>query len=372
MQLGMVGLGRMGGNMTRRLLRGGHHVIVYDRSSEAVDELIKDGAAGSPTLYDLVTGLEAPRTVWVMVPAGDATERTVGELAELLSRGDTIIDGGNTYFKDDVVRAEKLAARNLHYIDVGTSGGVWGLERGYCMTIGGPAEIVERLDPLFETLAPGPGEGGAVDGRDPPDSDDSNDVPDSTDADGTTDASGSNDEPGSPDANDASDSNDAPASNARKGYVHVGPAGAGHFVKMIHNGIEYGMMQAFAEGLEILRESGSDRVDPRHRYDLDLHAIAEVWRHGSVVSSWLLDLLEIALREDRNLSAWSGYVRDSGEGRWTVQTAIEEDVPAHVLTASLFTRFQSRQDESYAMRVLSALRHQFGGHVEQNENGRRP
>ena len=359
MQLGMVGLGRMGGNMTRRLLRDGHEVVVYDRSGEAIGELEAEGACGAATLRGLVAGLGAPRTVWVMVPAGDATEEAIGELAGLLSPGDTVIDGGNTYFKDDVARAEKLAARNLHYIDVGTSGGVWGLERGYCMTIGGPAEIVERLDPLFETLAPGPGTGGRVHGRDAPDSDDasSTDASDSTDAAGTRDASGSN---------------DAPGSNARKGYVHVGPAGAGHFVKMIHNGIEYGMMQAFAEGLEILRESGSDRVDRRHRYDLDLHAIAEVWRHGSVVSSWLLDLLEIALREDRDLSAFSGYVQDSGEGRWTVQTAIEEDVPAHVLTASLFTRFQSRQDESYAMRVLSALRHQFGGHVEQNKNEGRP
>ena len=280
MQLGMVGLGRMGGNMTRRLLRGGHEVVVYDRSVEAVGEAVEVGATGASTLCDLVGGLEAPRTVWVMVPAGDATEEAIGELAGLLSPGDTVVDGGNSYFKDDVARAERLAARNLHYIDVGTSGGVWGLERGYCMTIGGPAEIVKRLDPLFETLAPGPGTGGTGHGRDAPDSDDAS----STDAAGTTDASGSN---------------DAPGSNARKGYVHVGPAGAGHFVKMIHNGIEYGMMQAFAEGLEILRESGSDRVDPRHRYDLDLHAIAEVWRHGSVVSSWLLDLLEIALREDR-------------------------------------------------------------------------
>ncbi len=341
MQLGMVGLGRMGGNMTRRLLRGGHEVIVYDRDSEAVGEAVKAGARGSSTLDDLVAGLEAPRTVWVMVPAGDATEKAIGELAGLLSPDDTVIDGGNTWFKDDVARAEKLAAGDLHYIDVGTSGGVWGLERGYCMTIGGPAEIVERLDPLFDTLAPGPGKDRAVHGDD---------------------ASGS-------DARGHSDSCEAPGSAATKGYVHVGPAGAGHFVKMIHNGIEYGMMQAFAEGLEILRESGSDRVDPRHRYDLDLHDIAEVWRHGSVVSSWLLDLLEIALREDRDLSAYSGYVQDSGEGRWTVQTAIEEDVPAHVLTASLFTRFQSRQENSYAMRVLSALRHQFGGHVEQKKDG---
>ena len=346
MRLGMVGLGRMGGNMTRRLLRDGHEVIVYDRSGEAVGEAVKAGATGSSTLDDLVAGLEAPRAVWVMVPAGDATEKAIGELAGLLSPGDTVIDGGNTWFKDDVARAEKLAARHLHYIDVGTSGGVWGLERGYCMTIGGPAEIVERLDPLFETLAPGPGKDGAAHGDYAPGSD----------------------------ANDPTDSSAAPGSTAtaKKGYAHVGPAGAGHFVKMIHNGIEYGMMQAFAEGLEILRESGSDRVAPRYRYDLDLHDVAEVWRHGSVVSSWLLDLLEIALREDRDLSAYSGYVQDSGEGRWTVQTAIEEDVPAHVLTASLFTRFQSRQENSYAMRVLSALRHQFGGHVEQNKSGGGP
>ena len=334
MQLGMVGLGRMGGNMTRRLLRGGHEVVVYDRSGEAVGQAEREGAKGASTLHGLVAGLHAPRAVWVMVPAGDATERAVDELAGLLSPGDTVIDGGNTYFKDDVDRAEKLSARDMHYIDVGTSGGVWGLERGYCMTIGGPSDIVERLDPLFETLAPGPGGPGGED--------------------------------------DGKDSSDAPASKARKGYVHVGPAGAGHFVKMIHNGIEYGMMQAFAEGLEILRESGSERVEPRHRYDLDLHGIAEVWRHGSVVSSWLLDLLEIALREDRDLSAYSGFVQDSGEGRWTVQTAIEEDVPAHVLTASLFTRFQSRREHSYAMRVLSALRHQFGGHVEQKKSGGGP
>ncbi|MCY3555968.1 MAG: decarboxylating 6-phosphogluconate dehydrogenase [Gemmatimonadetes bacterium] len=350
MQLGMVGLGRMGGNMTRRLLRGGHEVVVYDHSSEAVGLAEQAGASGASTLHGLVTALRPPRSVWVMVPAGDATERAVDELSGLLSPGDTVIDGGNTYFKDDVARAERLSARGLHYVDVGTSGGVWGLERGYCMTIGGPAEIVERLDPLFDTLAPGPGP----------------DTGQGSGQDAGQDAGAASDPTGAP------DSTGTPPSTARRGYVHVGPAGAGHFVKMIHNGIEYGMMQAFAEGLEILRESGSDRVDPRHRYDLDLHDIAEVWRHGSVVSSWLLDLLEIALREDRDLSAYSGYVQDSGEGRWTVQTAIEEDVPAHVLTASLFTRFQSRQEQSYAMRVLSALRHQFGGHVEQQKTGGGP
>lgn len=347
MQLGMVGLGRMGGNMTRRLLRGGHEVVVYDRSGEAVGQAEQAGANGASTLRGLVTALHPPRSVWIMVPAGDATERAVDELSGLLSPGDTVIDGGNTYFKDDVARAERLSAKGLHYVDVGTSGGVWGLERGYCMTIGGPAEIVEHLDPLFETLAPGPGQdAGQIAGQEfEQDAGQESVAPDST---GT------------------------PPSTARRGYVHVGPAGAGHFVKMIHNGIEYGMMQAFAEGLEILRESGSDRVDSRHRYDLNLHDIAEVWRHGSVVSSWLLDLLEIALREDRDLSTYSGYVQDSGEGRWTVQTAIEEDVPAHVLTASLYTRFQSRQEQSYAMRVLSALRHQFGGHVEQKKTGGGP
>lgn len=353
MQLGMVGLGRMGGNMTRRLLRGGHEVVVYDRSGEAVGLAEKAGASGSSTLHGLVAALHPPRSVWIMVPAGDATERSIDELSGLLSPGDTVIDGGNTYFKDDVARADRLSARGLHYVDVGTSGGVWGLERGYCMTIGGPTEIVERLDPLFETLAPGPGlDAGHDDGHDT--------GQESGDMSATT---------GAPTSTVAPASTVTPHSTARRGYVHVGPAGAGHFVKMIHNGIEYGMMQAFAEGLEILRESGSDRVEPRHRYDLDLHDIAEVWRHGSVVSSWLLDLLEIALREDRDLSAYSGFVQDSGEGRWTVQTAIEEDVPAHVLTASLFTRFQSRQERSYAMRVLSALRHQFGGHVEQNKTG---
>ena len=352
MQLGMVGLGRMGGNMTRRLLRGGHEVVVYDHSSEAVSQAEIAGAVGASTLHGLVAALHPPRSVWVMVPAGDATERAVDELSGLLSPGDTVIAGGITYFKDDVARAARLSARGLHYVDVGTSGGVWGLERGYCMTIGGPAEIVERLDPLFGTLAPGPGQISGDAGQDAADA--TRQSCDAAESTATLPPTG------------------MPPSTARRGYVHVGPAGAGHFVKMIHNGIEYGMMQAFAEGLEILRESGSDRVDPRHRYDLDLHDIAEVWRHGSVVSSWLLDLLEIALREDRDLSTYSGYVQDSGEGRWTVQTAIEEDVPAHVLTASLFTRFQSRQEQSYAMRVLSALRHQFGGHVEQQKTGGGP
>ena len=327
MQLGMVGLGRMGANMTRRLLRGGHDIVVYDHNINAVEQMEQDGAKSASTLHSLVSEINTPRAIWVMVPAGDATEKTIDELSCLLTPGDTIIDGGNTYFKDDVARSDKLSVRKLNYVDVGTSGGVWGLERGYCMTIGGSAQIVKYLDPIFRTLAPG-----------------------------TT-------------PKEISDLSETSDSTATSGYIHVGPVGAGHFVKMIHNGIEYGMMQAFAEGLEILRESASDRVDLHHRYDLDIHGIVEAWRHGSVVSSWLLDLLEIALREDRYLSAYSGYVQDSGEGRWTVQTAIEEDVPAYVLTASLFARFQSRQDNPYAARVLSALRNQFGGHVEQKKPG---
>jgi 6-phosphogluconate dehydrogenase len=317
MQLGMIGLGRMGGNMVRRLMQGGHDLFVYDRSAEAVQQMEQAGATGAASLADLVGKLDTPRAIWVMVPAGGPTDQTVNELADLMDAEDIIIDGGNSYFKDDVRRAGALTKRNLHYIDVGTSGGIWGLERGYCMMIGGEQVVVEHLDPIFQTLAPGP---------DP----------------GVT-----------------------PSSKAENGYMYAGPAGAGHFVKMIHNGIEYGMMQAFAEGFEIFKEAASEKVDEAHQYDLDLHEIAEVWRHGSVVGSWLLDLLEIALRDDQTLSDFSGHVGDSGEGRWTIQTAIEEDVPAHVLTASLYTRFQSRQDSTYAGKVLSALRHQFGGHVEQ-------
>ena len=317
MQLGMIGLGRMGGNMVRRLMQGGHDLFVYDRSAEAVQQMEQEGATGAASLSNLVGKLDTPRAIWVMVPAGGPTDQTVNELADLMDAEDIIIDGGNSYFKDDVRRAGALTKRNLHYIDVGTSGGIWGLERGYCMMIGGEQAVVEHLDPIFQTLAPGP---------DP----------------GVT-----------------------PSSKAENGYMYAGPAGAGHFVKMIHNGIEYGMMQAFAEGFEIFKEAASEKVDEAHQYDLDLHEIAEVWRHGSVVGSWLLDLLEIALRDDQTLSDFSGHVGDSGEGRWTIQTAIEEDVPAHVLTASLYTRFQSRQDSTYAGKVLSALRHQFGGHVEQ-------
>jgi len=319
MQLGMIGLGKMGSNMTRSLLRGGHDLVVYDKNAEAGLSLVEEGAICASSLVDLTSSLSSPRAVWVMLPAGDITEKTIKALAEILTTGDIIIDGGNTYFKDDVRRVDQLRSRYIHFVDVGTSGGVWGLERGYSMTIGGDAEIVQYLDPLFSTLAAGSG----------------------------------------------SVKNSAYELPVSAGYAHVGPTGSGHFVKMIHNGIEYGMMQAFAEGFEILREAASERVEPQHQYELDLHRIAEVWRNGSVVSSWLLDLLEAALKDDHSLKAYSGYVQDSGEGRWTVQTAIEEDVPAHVLTASLYARFQSRQDQSYAARVLSALRRQFGGHVEQ-------
>ena len=316
MQLGMIGLGRMGGNMVKRLLHGGHELVVYDRDQTSVESSVAEGAIGASSLSDLVQKLNPPRAAWIMVPAGNSTDETVTELSELMQQGDIVIDGGNSYFKDDVRRARELKSNSLNYVDVGTSGGVWGLERGYCMMIGGDSQIVEHLDPIFKTLSPGP------------------------------------------------DKDVTPKSKAEAGYMHAGPAGSGHFVKMIHNGIEYGMMQAFAEGFEIFKQADSDKVAEEHRYNLDLHDIAEVWRHGSVVSSWLLDLLEIALRDDQELQNYSGHVSDSGEGRWTIQTAIEEDVPANVLTTSLYTRFRSRQEGAYSEKILSALRHQFGGHVE--------
>lgn len=316
MQLGMIGLGRMGGNMVKRLLRAGHELVVYDRDEATVESSVAEGAIGASSLSDLVRKLNPPRAAWIMVPAGTATDETVLELSGLMQEGDIVMDGGNSYFKDDVRRARELKSRGLNYVDVGTSGGVWGLERGYCMMIGGDPQIVEHLDPIFKTLSPGPEKGVTS------------------------------------------------KSKAEAGYMHAGPAGSGHFVKMIHNGIEYGMMQAFAEGFEIFKQADSDKVAEEHRYSLDLHDIAEVWRHGSVVSSWLLDLLEIALRDDQELQNYSGHVSDSGEGRWTIQTAIEEDVPANVLTTSLYTRFRSRQEGAYSEKILSALRHQFGGHVE--------
>jgi 6-phosphogluconate dehydrogenase len=322
MQLGMVGLGRMGANMTRRLLRGGHQVVVSDLSADTVKQIAGEGATGSSSLDDFVNKLTAPRAAWVMVPSGDPTEKTVQTLLSRMQEGDTIIDGGNSYFKDDVRRAELCAAKGVHYVDVGTSGGVWGLERGYCMMIGGPKEAVQRLDPIFKTLAPGRG-----------------DIPRT---------------PGF----------DKRAGTAEEGYIHCGPSGSGHFVKMVHNGIEYGMMQAYAEGFDIFKNAISKELPENIRYDLNLPDIAEVWRRGSVVSSWLLDLTAMALVENPTLSEYSGFVQDSGEGRWTVQAAIEEAVPAEVLTASLFARFRSRQEHTFADKMLSAMRQKFGGHVE--------
>ena len=322
MQLGMVGLGRMGANMTRRLMRGGHTMVVSDLSPDAVKGLAGEGAAGSSSLDDLVGKLASPRAVWIMVPAGDATEKTVQALLGPMQAGDTIIDGGNSYFKDDVRRSKICAAKGVHYVDVGTSGGVWGLERGYCMMIGGPKEAVQRLDPIFKTLAPGRGDIPRTPGR------------------------------------------EKVAGTAEDGYIHCGPSGSGHFVKMVHNGIEYGMMQAYAEGFDIFKNATSKDLPEDIRYDLNLPDIAEVWRRGSVVSSWLLDLTAMALIENPTLAEYSGFVQDSGEGRWTIQAAIEEAVPAEVLTAALYTRFRSRQDHTFAEKMLSAMRQKFGGHVE--------
>ena len=327
MQLGVFGLGRMGANIVRRLLRGGHECVVFNRSPEPVRQLAAEGAVASESLADLVGRLEAPRAVWVMVPAGGPTEQAVSALADLMEPGDTVIDGGNSYFKDDVRRAAALKEKGLRYVDVGTSGGVWGLERGYCLMIGGDREAVERLDPIFATLAPGRGGIPATPGRagrDP---------------------------------------------RAERGYLHCGPSGAGHFVKMIHNGIEYGLMQAYAEGFDILRNAGKAELPQGQRFDFDLADIAELWRRGSVVSSWLLDLTAAALAEDGALSRYSGHVQDSGEGRWTVMTAIEEAVPADVLSAALYTRFRSRQEHTFAEKVLSAMREKFGGHREPSEQG---
>jgi len=326
MQLGMVGLGRMGANMTRRLMRGGHTMVVSDLSADAVKGLAGEGAVASSSLDDLVSKLTPPRAVWIMVPAGDPTEKTVQALLSTMQSGDTIIDGGNSYFKDDVRRSKLCAAKGVHYVDVGTSGGVWGLERGYCMMIGGPKEAVQRLDPIFKTLAPGRGDIPRTPGRDK--------------------------------------MVGAAASTAEDGYIHCGPSGSGHFVKMVHNGIEYGMMQAYAEGFDIFKNATSKDLPEDIRYDLNLPDIAEVWRRGSVVSSWLLDLTAMALAENPTLAEYSGFVQDSGEGRWTIQAALEEAVPAEVLTAALYTRFRSRQDHTFAEKMLSAMRQKFGGHVE--------
>jgi len=331
MQLGMIGLGRMGANMARRLMRGGHQCVVYDRSADTVKALAAEGATGSDSLKALARGLARPRAVWIMVPAGAPTEGTVMELADLLEPGDTVIDGGNSFFKDDIRRAKALAAKQLHYIDAGTSGGVFGLERGYCMMIGGETSTVTRLDPIFKTLAPGIGNVERTPGRE--------------------------------------QRTGAAAGTAEDGYLHCGPVGSGHFVKMVHNGIEYGIMQALAEGFDIMRGAGNETVAEEHRFTLPVAEIAEVWRRGSVLSSWLVDLTAKALIEDPALSKFSGHVQDSGEGRWTVMAAVEEAVPADVIATSLFTRFRSRQEQSFAEKVLSAMRFQFGGHVERPTGG---
>ncbi|MBZ5533651.1 MAG: decarboxylating 6-phosphogluconate dehydrogenase [Acidobacteriia bacterium] len=322
MQLGMVGLGRMGANMVRRLLRGGHQCVVSDLNPQNVAALANEGAIGSASLDDFVAKLTKPRAAWIMVPAGDPTEQTVNALAQKFEAGDTIIDGGNSYFKDDVRRSQQLKDRGIHYIDVGTSGGVWGLDRGYCMMIGGPNEAFDRLDPIFRTLAPGIGDIPRTPGR------------------------------------------EKLGGTSELGYIYCGPSGAGHFVKMVHNGIEYGLMQAYAEGFDIFRNASSDQLNKDYRYDLNLPDIAEVWRRGSVVSSWLLDLTAMALAENPTLSEYEGFVQDSGEGRWTIMAAIDEAVPADVLSVALYTRFRSRQEHTFAEKMLSAMRQKFGGHVE--------
>ena len=334
MQLGMIGLGRMGANMVRRLIGGGHECVVYDMSAQAVAELAKEQAIGADSLADLVAKLAQPRAIWLMVPAA-VVDQSIADLLPLLDAGDILIDGGNSYYVDDIRRAKELAPKDIHYVDVGTSGGVWGLERGYCMMIGGEGEVVQRLDPIFARLAPGMGDIERTPGREQ--------------AKGT----------------------------AEEGYLHCGPNGAGHFVKMVHNGIEYGLMAAYAEGLNILKHANVGKSDretdaettplrqPEHyQYDLNLPDIAEVWRRGSVIASWLLDLTAIALLESPELEGFSGRVSDSGEGRWTIQAAIEEGTPAQVLTAALYERFSSRGEADFQNKLLSAMRFQFGGHHE--------
>ncbi|GGD92880.1 6-phosphogluconate dehydrogenase [Aureimonas endophytica] len=322
MQIGIIGLGRMGANIARRLTRGGHDCVVFDRSADTVQKLAGEGMTGASSLEDMAGVLAGPRVFWVMLPAGDPTEETITRLAEIAQPGDVIIDGGNTFYKDDIRRAKELAGRQLHYVDVGTSGGVWGLERGYCMMIGGETETVRNLDPIFDCLAPGRGTIERTRGR------------------------------------------SATDDRAERGYIHAGPAGSGHFVKMVHNGIEYGLMQAYAEGFDVLKTKNSTLLKEDERYDLNLTDIAEVWRRGSVISSWLLDLTAEALVSDQELEKFSGHVADSGEGRWTIHAAMEEAVPVNVLSAALYARYRSREEHSYADKLLSAMRFGFGGHVE--------
>jgi len=322
MQMGLIGLGRMGGNIARRLMRGGHEIVAFDRDADAMKELAGEGVTTAGSLEDVVAKLNQPRTIWVMLPAGKPTEDTIAALTGMVSRGDVLIDGGNSFYKHDIQRAKACAEKGVHHVDVGTSGGVWGLERGYCMMIGGEEEIVRRLDPIFSTLAPGFGNIPRTKGR------------------------------------------DAADDRAERGYIHAGPAGAGHFVKMVHNGIEYGLMQAYAEGFDILKTKASELLPEEERYTLNLPDVAEVWRRGSVISSWLLDLSAAALAKDRYLDEYTGNVADSGEGHWTVEAAMEEAVPAYVLSAALFARYRSRVDTTFGDKLLSAMRFGFGGHVE--------
>ncbi len=321
MQLGMVGLGRMGANMAKRLMKAGHECAVFDLDPARIQELGKEGAKGAPKVGDFKSVLQAPRAVWIMVPAGEPTESMVKTLIDTLDPGDTIIDGGNSFYKDDVRRSKLAKEKGIHYVDAGTSGGVWGFERGYCLMIGGEKEVVERLDPIFRSLAPGESGVPLTPGRDG-------------------------------------------KSTADLGYLHCGPSGAGHFAKMVHNGIEYGLMQAYAEGFDVLKNKNSEALDPDLRYDINLPDLAETWRRGSVVGSWLLDLTAMALIEDPQLARYTGYVQDSGEGRWTIEAAMEEAVPVDVLAAALFVRFRSRQDHTFSEKLLSAMRNKFGGHVE--------
>ncbi|HEY5289413.1 MAG TPA: decarboxylating 6-phosphogluconate dehydrogenase [Caulobacteraceae bacterium] len=323
MQLGVIGLGRMGANIVRRLMKDGHHCVVWDRDPKPGQELAADGATAADSLEDLVSKLDRPRAAWVMLPAGGPTDDTVAKLGELMESGDVILDGGNTFYRDDIRRAAALSSRGLSYVDVGTSGGVWGLERGYCMMIGGEKAVVDRLDPIFASLAPGLG-----------------DIPRTKRPDGAD-------------------------PRVERGYIHTGPVGSGHFVKMVHNGIEYGLMQAYAEGVDILKGKGGETIPQTDRFDLNLGDIAEVWRRGSVISSWLLDLSAQALADHPSLDEFTGVVADSGEGRWTVEAAVEEAVPADVLTAALYARFRSRQIHTFGEKLLSAMRHGFGGHIEE-------
>ncbi len=322
MQIGIVGLGRMGANIARRLMLAGHDVVAWDRSADAVAALAKDGATPATGLADLAGKLAAPRAVWIMLPAGAATEGAIDEIAPHLSAGDALIDGGNTFWRDDIARANRLKPRGLYYLDIGTSGGVWGLERGYCLMIGGDKEIVQRLDPIFAALAPGKGEIETTPGR------------------------------------------AARTPTAEQGYLHCGPVGAGHYVKMVHNGIEYGLMQAYAEGFDLLRHASDPHRAKDEQFAIEVADVAEVWRRGSVITSWLLDLTATALAKDPALGAFTGKVEDSGEGRWTVQEAVEQATPAPVLTAALFARFRSRQEATFADKILSAMRKGFGGHGE--------